>query len=89
MICFAQSKGQKMMHARKLLLALAALTSVSMLAACGAGAPVRVASLKGAVDDSATRACGKTRADQRMIDRTTESGVGAGLWDRPKSDPKC
>jgi hypothetical protein len=79
-----------MTHAGKRLRALAALTlATTLLAACGTVPPVRVGSLKGAVDDSATRACGKTRADQRMIDRTTESGVQAGLWDRPKTEPKC
>ena len=78
-----------MTHAGKPWKALAALTLVMTLGACGTAAPVRVGSLKGAVDDSATRACGKSRADQRMIDRTTESGVQAGLWDRPKTEPKC
>jgi hypothetical protein len=89
MIYFNQSKGRKMQHARKLFPALAALTLATTLAGCGTAQPVRVAALKGSVDDSATRACGKTRADQRMIDRTTESGAQAGLWDRPKTNPKC
>ena len=78
-----------MMHAAKLSKALAMLIAAGMLAGCGTVPQVRVGSLKGAVDDSATRACGKTSADQRMIDRTTESGAQAGLWSRPVANPKC
>ena len=67
----------------------AASIAVLLLAGCADPNIIRVAALKGSVDDSATRACGKTPADQRMIDRTTESGAQAGLWDRPKTNPKC
>lgn len=65
--------------------ALLMLTLAPLLAGCGAGAPASVKSLRGAIDASATTACGKTPADQLKIDRTTESGFRAGVWDRPQT----
>ena len=68
---------------KRLAKALPTLMLATTLAACGTG-PSGGANIKGIVDASVTTACGKTPEDQRKIDRTTESGFRAGVWDRPK-----
>ena len=57
---------------------------VMTLAGCGASGPALVSGIKGAVSPALLTARGATRGDQAKIDETAESGIRAGLWDRPK-----
>jgi hypothetical protein len=64
--------------------ALMMFALVPLLGACGASGGATVLGIKGSVSDALMTAKGKTRVDQAKIDETAESGIRAGLWDRPK-----
>lgn len=65
-------------------LALVMLAAAS-LASCGTSGPVDASRLGAGIATDAQSACGLARSDQRKIDATNESLIGAGLHKRPSS----
>ena len=56
------------------------------LSGCGPSSVASVSGAKGILGTELLSAKGKTRDDQRKIDKTLERGITVGIWNRPKGN---